>query len=122
MQGMVADDPPASPAEVVAEVKAKKAEWGLEDADVSKVGGVAKRSRERFPGAAWIAGQPRGLSSRPSGAPPHLCWSTLVGGPIRPRFCWKGAALLAGSQAGCLTAAQRSSSACLGISATPLPA
>ncbi|KAL4859617.1 Basic leucine zipper and W2 domain-containing protein 1-A [Chlorella vulgaris] len=36
VQGMVADDPPASPAEVVAEVKAKKAEWGLEDADVSK--------------------------------------------------------------------------------------
>jgi hypothetical protein len=40
VQGMVADDPPASPAEVVAEVKAKKAEWGLEDADVSKVGMV----------------------------------------------------------------------------------
>ncbi|KAI7841114.1 hypothetical protein COHA_005339 [Chlorella ohadii] len=36
VQGMVADDPPAKADAVIAEVKAKKAEWGLEDADVAK--------------------------------------------------------------------------------------
>lgn len=39
VQGMVAEEPPAKPDVVVAEVKARKAEWGLEDLDVGKVGG-----------------------------------------------------------------------------------
>lgn len=39
VQGMAAEDPPAKADAVVAEVKARKAEWGLEDGDVAKVRG-----------------------------------------------------------------------------------
>jgi hypothetical protein len=35
---MVADDPPAKADQMVAELKARKAEWGLEDVDIAKVG------------------------------------------------------------------------------------
>ena len=34
---MVADDPPAKADQMVAELKARKAEWGMEDADIAKV-------------------------------------------------------------------------------------
>ena len=37
VQGMVAEDPPPAATAVVAEVNARKAEWGLEDGDVAKV-------------------------------------------------------------------------------------
>ncbi|PSC76002.1 flagellar associated [Micractinium conductrix] len=36
VQGMVAEDPPPAATAVVAEVNARKAEWGLEDGDVAK--------------------------------------------------------------------------------------
>lgn len=38
VQGMLGDDPPATAATVIAEVKARKEEWGLEDLEVAKVG------------------------------------------------------------------------------------
>lgn len=37
MQGMMSDDPPATAAAVVTEVKARQGEWGLEDVEVAKV-------------------------------------------------------------------------------------
>ena len=37
VQAMVSEEPPANSATLVAEAKAKQAEWGLDDGDVAKV-------------------------------------------------------------------------------------
>lgn len=68
VQGLMADDPPAKPDAVVAEVKARAAEWGLKDEDVAKVGGLPARGDGLLLCWQELQARPRG-GSRASARP-----------------------------------------------------
>lgn len=97
VHAMVAEEPPAAAAAVVAEVKARKEEWGLEDADVAKVGlpsGLSGASRGRLAllGQAALGHPPPGIgllqheqepgslpSLLPSPPSPHTAQNVFAG-------------------------------------------
>jgi hypothetical protein len=67
VHGLVVEEPPAAAAAVVAEVKARKEEWGLEDADVAKVGGGLDGGGLPWPwwGCSWATVAPGSLACSP---------------------------------------------------------